>query len=128
MSPSDESTRCLAELRSLRARVIELESKVQLLAGGSGPLPSAALSPSIWQQEIFPAKITQDHGDGTYDARRQIATAANSFSDDPDDAAEITVGHVAERGGYTGGLAVGDVVLVRFDGLTAGAGAIYHVW
>lgn len=125
---SGESQQVSADLRSLRARIIGLESKVQLLTGGLAPSPAAALSPSIWQQEIFPARITVDHQDGTYDARRQVATACNAFADDSDDTAEITLGNVAERGGYTGALAVADIVLVRFDGLTAAGEAIYHAW
>lgn len=128
MNERQDNQRLAADLRGLRFRIVELEGKVQLLAGGSGVLPAAALTPSIWGHEIFPAKITGDNQDGTYQARRQISTAMNTFADDSDDTATITVGNVSERGGYTGELSVNDIVLVRFDGLTSAGGTIYHVW
>ena len=128
MSEIQETQRVTVELRSLRARMVALESRLQLLGDGAWPLPAARFSPATWGQEIFPAEITADHEDGTYEARRLVATGRNAFATDGDDPAEITVGNVAERGGYVGGLSVGDVVLVRFDGLTSQGEAIYHVW
>ena len=128
MTEIQENRSVMAELRSVRARLLALERRVQLLGGGAWPLAAARLSPAIWRQEIFPAEITADHEDGTYDARRLIATGRNAFALDDDDAVEITVGNIAERGGYVGDLSVGNVVLVRFDGLTSEGEAIYHVW
>jgi len=128
MSDLHGDERLISELRSLRTRIAELQCTVQLLSSRSSPLPAAPLSGAIWGHEIFPAEITADGADGTYTARRLIATAANTFTTDPDDTAAITVGNVAERDGYTGDLSVGDIVLVRFDGLNTSGNAIYHVW
>lgn len=126
----DESTnrRLIVELRNLRARICELEGRMQLSAATLGSSPTSPLSPAVWRQEIFPAQITADNQDGTYQAKRLIATGANSFTDDSDDTTQITIGNVSERGGYTGELTSGDVVLVRFDGMTSQSAAIYHVW
>lgn len=116
------------ESRALRARMVGLEGKVQLLAAGAAAQPAAPLSAALWRHEVFAAEITGDNSDGTYTAKRKVATAVNTFADDTDDTATITVGNVAERGGYTAALSVGDIVLVRFDGLTSAGAAIYHVW
>jgi len=69
-----------------------------------------------------------DNADGSYQVRRQVATSGNTFIDDSDETAIITVYNVAERGGYTGMLSVNDIVHVHFDGLDSSNNAIYHIW
>ncbi|NLX06198.1 MAG: hypothetical protein GXY33_13755 [Phycisphaerae bacterium] len=116
-----------AEMRRLRARVAALEADRRAADRTASPL-TAAVGPAIWRPESFAARIGADFADGTYEVVRLIPDGVNSFVDDPDQTAAIRVGHVAERGGYAGGLAVGDLVRVRFDGLGPDGTAIYHVY
>jgi len=128
MSERTVADRLTSELRSLRARISELECKVKLMSGTVGSLPSVPLTPAVWRGEVFSGEITVDNQDGTYQAKRLLADGTNSFTDDTEDTTQITVGNVSERGGYVGELSVGDVVLIRFDGLTSQGDPIYHVW
>jgi len=104
--PDETQTR--NEYHRLHSRVLELEHLAR-------------------HADRFWARITADHADGTYDTRRLIATAPNVFADDPDHPVPVLVANPAERGGYTADLSLGDLVLVRYDGLDAFDNPIYHI-
>ncbi len=118
----------VSELRILRGRVLELEQQLTTGSKKSLQLPTAGLSPAIWTNERFPGKIVADNGDGSYQIRRQIATAGNTFSDDTDDTEILRAYNIAERSGYTGMYSVDDIVCVDFDGLNGSDEGIYHIW
>ena len=123
-----DTSRIVAELRILQNRVLELEELVSGFKTAGACVPVVPLSPALWTQEKFPAEITADNSDGTYQARRLIAPDRNTFSYDDEDTSLVTVGNVAERNGYTGMYSTGNIVLVQFDGLNEANEAIYHIW
>ncbi len=122
-----DSGAIMSELRALSNRIFELEETLRLLIPDKSTIGIAPMSPAIFAQEEFAAKITSDNGDGSYQVRRQIASAGNTFVDDSDDSTIITVYNVAERSGYSGMYSVGDIVYVRFDGFDGSDNPIYHI-
>jgi len=118
----------IVELRSLASRIFELEELIKSRTIEQAVVPVAPMSPAIFSQERFAGSITADNGDGSYQVRRQIATAGNTFSNDSDDSAIITAYNVAERSGYSGMYSVGDIVQVWFDGFDGADNPIYHIW
>ncbi|MFA5864481.1 MAG: hypothetical protein WC975_07310 [Phycisphaerae bacterium] len=128
MEDHRQLSRLTTELQILQSRVLELEQWLGNFKTPGAAVSVAALNPAIWTSERFAVRITADHADGTYQARRLIATGNNSFSDDPDDTETITAADVSERNGYTGKYAIGDIVQVDFDGLDDTNNGIYHIW
>ena len=116
------------EIRILQSRILELEQWLGNIKSSGAAEAFGVLSPSVWTQERFCARITVDNEDGTYQARRLVVPGANLFDDDPDDTAIITVANSAERIEYSGMYSVGDIVCVYFEGLDSSNDAIYQIW
>ena len=122
-----ELFRLQSELRILQGRLLELE---QLVTGWKSPgsiRPAVPLNPAIWVPQRFWARVVADNTDGTYQVRRQVATAGNVFIDDDDDPSILTAANVSERTGYIGMYSLDDIVHVHFDGLDSENGPIYHI-
>ncbi len=127
-SQSADLNSIISELRTLTSRIFELEEIIRSRTAEQTVMPVAPMSPAIFSQERFAGSITADNGDGSYQIRRQIATAGNTFANDSDDSVIITAYNVAERSSYSGMYSVGDIVQVWFDGFDAADNPIYHIW
>ncbi len=116
------------EIETIKARIYQLGCKIINTDTDEVVVPTDELNPSLWTGERFPAQIVGDNQDGSYQAKRLIAAGGNTFTDDPEDTATITIYYVPERTSYTGALSIGDIVVVYFDGFDSSGNPIYHVY
>jgi len=107
-----------SENKILTRRVNEIQGITDANRRPRGAMAYNPVTPNLMTLDMAIMKITYDAKDGTYSAKRQIATNLGVWIDHPTDTTTYNLQCGPEKiDGYTKMLKINDIVLARFDGM-----------